>query len=148
MIMAASTTPISTQHSYFMYKVSTTWTKLFDYKTDPDEATAPDQLEVTTQQDTVKKYIEGLQDNPQKQYTCNYSLSIYRAIKALKGQEQDVAEWFGADSNGDPDGHDGKFAGKGFLDVYWNGGDANTVRNMTVTLTMTQPFADDSTVSV
>ena len=149
MIMAASTTPISTQHSYFMYKVSTTWTKLFDYKTDPDEATAPDQLEVTTQQDTVKKYIEGLQDNPQKQYTCNYSLSTYRAIKALKGVEQDIAEWFGAASDGvTPDGHNGKFAGKGYLDVYYNGGDVNTVRNMTVTLTMTAPLVEDSTVSV
>ena len=146
--MAASTTPISTQHSYFMYKVSTTWTQLFDFKTDPDESTAPDQLEVTTQSSLTKEYIEGLRDNPQKQYTCNYDLVTYRAIKALKGVEQDVAEWFGAASDGiTPDGHDGKFAGKGFLDVYWNGGDANTVRNMTVTLTMTKAFADDSTVS-
>ena len=146
--MAASTTPISTVHSYFMYKVSTTWTQLFSFKTDPDEATAPDQLEVTTQSDSVKKYIEGLQDNPQKQYTLNYNLATYRAIKALKGQELEVAEWFGAASDGmTPDGHDGKFSGKGFLAVYWNGGDANTVRNMTVTLTMTEPFTDDSTVS-
>ena len=139
---------ISTQHSYFMYKVSTTWTKLFDFKNDPDEATAPDQLETTTQSDNIKTYIEGLQDNPQKQYTLNYDLAIYRAIKALKGVEQDVAEWFGAASDGiTPDGHDGKFAGKGYLDVYWNGGDVNTVRNMTVTLTMTKAFADDTTVS-
>ena len=146
--MAASTTPISTKYSFFMYKVSTTWTKLFDFKTDPDEATAPEQLETTTQSDSVKTYIEGLQDNPQKQYTLNYSLTTYRAIKALKGVEQDVAEWFGASSDGTtPDGHDGKFAGKGYLDVYWNGGDANTVRNMTVTLTMTKPFVDDTTVS-
>lgn len=145
--MAASTTPISTQHSYFMYKVSTTWTKLFDFKTDPDQATAPDQLETTTQSDSIKTYIEGLQDNPQKQYTCNYDLPTYRAIKALNGQEQDVAEWFGANSSGEPDGHDGKFAGKGFLDVYWNGGDANTVRNMTVTLTMTSALVDDTTIS-
>ena len=146
--MAASTTPISTQHSYFMYKLSTTWTELFPFKTDPDEATAPDQLETTTQQALVKTYIPGLQDNPQKQYTCNYSLTTYRAIKALKGQELDIAEWFGAASDGiTPDGHDGKFVGKGFIDVYWNGGDANTVRNMTVTVTMTSPFVDDDTVS-
>lgn len=140
---------ISTQHSYFMYKVSTTWTKLFDFKTDPDEATAPDQLETTTQSDNIKTYIEGLQDNPQKQYTLNYDLAIYRAIKALKGVEQDIAEWFGAASDGTtPDGHNGKFAGKGYLDVYWNGGDTNTVRNMTVTATMTAPFDEDSTVSI
>lgn len=146
--MAASTTPISTQKSYFMYKVSATWTKLFDMKTDADEATAPDQLEVTTQSSLTKEYIAGLQDNPQKQYTANYDLVTYRLIKSLKGVEQDVAEWFGASSDGTtPDGHDGKFAGKGFLDVYWNGGDANTVRNMTVVLTMTKAFADDSTVS-
>ena len=145
--MAASTTPISTQHSYFMCKVSTTWTKLFDFKTDPDQSTAPDQLEVTTQSDNAKKYIPGLRDNPQKQYTLNYDLATYRAIKALKDTEQDLAEWFGAASDGTPDGHDGKFAGKGYLDVYWNGGDANTVRNMTVTVTVTQEFTDDTTVS-
>ena len=142
---------ISTQHSYFMKGTGTgtlTWTKLFDFKTDPDESTAPDQLEVTTQSSLTKEYIEGLRDNPQKQYTLNYDLAVYRTIKALKGQEVDVAEWFGAASDGvTPDGHDGKFAGKGYLDVYWNGGDANTVRNMTVTLTMTKAFEDDSTVS-
>lgn len=141
---------ISTQYSYFMVGSGSgtlTWTELFKFKTDPDEATAPDQLETTDQTCSIKTYIEGLQDNPQKQYTCNYDLSTYRAIKALKGVEQNVAEWFGANSSGVADGHNGKFSGKGYLDVYWNGGDVNTVRNMTVTLTMTSKFTDDSTVS-
>lgn len=146
--MAASTTPISTQHSYFMYKASTTWTKLFDFKNDPDQATAPSPIEVTTQSDNIKKYIPGLKDNPQKQYTANYDLVTYRAIKALAGQELDVAEWFGsASDNITPDGHDGKFTGKGFLDVYWNGGDVDTARNMTVVLTLTEEMVDDTTVS-
>ena len=126
---------ISTQHSYFMYKVSTTWTKLFDFKNDPDEATAPDQLETTTQSDNIKTYIEGLQDNPQKQYTLNYDLATYRAIKALKGVEQDVAEWFGAASDGiTPDGHDGKFSFDGMCSVYANGGGVNEVVDMTISI--------------
>lgn len=139
---------ISTQHSYFMKKTSSTWGKLFDFKTDPDQSGSPEQLETTTQSDNIHTYIPGLRPNEQKTYTLNYDLVTYRAIKALEGQELDLAEWFGAASDGvTPDGHDGKFVGKGYLDVYWNGGDVNTVRNMTVTVTCSAEFIDDDTVS-
>ena len=142
---------ISTQHSYFMKGTGTgtlTWTKLIDFKTDPDQSGSPDQLETTTQSDNIHTFIPGLRPNDQKQYTLNYDLATYRAIKALAGQELNLAEWFGAASDGvTPDGHDGKFAGKGYLDVYWNGGDVNTVRNMTVTVTCSAEFVDDTTVS-
>ena len=140
---------ISTQHSYFMYKVSTTWTKLFDFKNDPDQASAPEPLDCTTQSDNIKKYTPGLKDNPQKTYTLNYDLATYRAIKALgQDTEYDFAEWLGAASDGTtPDGHDGKFPFKGKIDVFWNGGDVNTVRNMTVVVTPNSEMEDDTTVS-
>ena len=134
---------ISTYQSYFMQGTGTTtltWAKLFDFKTDPDLGAAPEQLETTTQSDPAHTYIPGLEANEQKNYTLNYDATVYDSIKALKGQELDVAEWFGANSSGEPDGHNGKFVGKGYLDIYVNGGDANTVRNMTVVLTMSQLF--------
>jgi len=141
---------ISTYQSYFMNGTGTgtgtlTWAKLFDFKTDPDLGAAPEQLETTTQSDPAHTYIPGLEANEQKNYTLNYDSTLFDTIKALKGQELNVAEWFGADSSGAPDGHNGKFTGKGYLDVYVNGGDANTVRNMTVVLTMSQLFVKETT---
>lgn len=141
---------ISTYQSYFMQGTGTgtstlTWAKLFDFKTDPDLGAAPEQLETTTQSDPAHTYIPGLEANEQKNYTLNYDSALFDTIKALKGQELDVAEWFGADASGSPDGHNGKFVGKGYLDVYVNGGDANTVRNMTVVLTMSQLFVKATT---
>ena len=141
---------ISTYQSYFMKGTGTgtstlTWAKLFDFKTDPDLGAAPEQLETTTQSDPAHTYIPGLEANEQKNYTLNYDSTLFDTIKALKGQELDVAEWFGANSSGEPDGHNGKFVGKGYLDVYVNGGDANTVRNMTVVLTMSQLFVKATT---
>ena len=141
---------ISTYQSYFMQGTGTgtttlTWAKLFDFKTDPDLGAAPEQLETTTQSDPAHTYIPGLEANEQKNYTLNYDSTLFDTIKALKGQELNVAEWFGANSSGEPDGHNGKFVGKGYLDVYVNGGDANTVRNMTVVLTMSQLFVKATT---
>ena len=139
---------ISTYQSYFMQGTGTTtltWAKLFDFKTDPDLGAAPEQLETTTQSDPAHTYIPGLEANEQKNYTLNYDSTLFDTIKALKGQELNVAEWFGADASGSPDGHNGKFVGKGYLDVYVNGGDANTVRNMTVVLTMSQLFVKATT---
>ena len=141
---------ISTYQSYFMKGTGTdtlTWAKLFDFKTDPDLGAAPEQLETTTQSDPAHTYIPGLEANEQKNYTLNYDATVYDSIKALKGQELNVAEWFGANSSGEPDGHNGKFVGKGYLDVYVNGGDANTVRNMTVVLTMSKLFVKEATTS-
>ena len=141
---------ISTYQSYFMQGTGTgtlTWAKLFDFKTDPDLGAAPEQLETTTQSDPAHTYIPGLEANEQKNYTLNYDATVYDSIKALKGQELDVAEWFGANSSGEPDGHNGKFVGKGYLDVYTNGGDANTVRNMTVVLTMSKLFVKEVATS-
>ena len=141
---------ISTYQSYFMKGTGTgtlTWSKLFDFKTDPDLGAAPEQLETTTQSDPAHTYIPGLEANEQKNYTMNYDALVYDTIKALKGQELNVAEWFGANSSGEPDGHNGKFVGKGYLDVYVNGGDANTVRNMTVVLTMSQLFVKETSTS-
>ena len=141
---------ISTYQSYFMKGTGTgtlTWAKLFDFKTDPDLGAAPEQLETTTQSDPAHTYIPGLEANEQKNYTLNYDSALYDTIKALKGQELDVAELFGADASGTPDGHNGKFVGKGYLDVYANGGDANTVRNMTVVLTMSKLFVKEVATS-
>lgn len=139
---------ISTYQSYFMAKTATSttnpWEKLFDFKTDPDLGAAPEQLETTTQSDPAHTYIPGLEANEQKQYTLNYDSELFDKIKLMKGVIYEVSEWFGADVSGTPDGHNGKFTGKGYLDIYVNGGDTNTVRNMTVVLTMSELFVKET----
>jgi len=120
-----------------------TWSRLVEIKDFPDLAAAPEALEKTTTADPQRTFIEGILNNEQKSFTCNYNETDFAAIEALKGEEQNVAIWFGASvSNGvyTPDGSAGKFAGKGYISVFVNGGGINEVVNMTVSLTMTQGF--------
>lgn len=100
-------------------------------------------MEKTTTADPQRTYIEGILNNEQKTFTCNYNATDFATIDALKGTEQDVAIWFGASVNNGvytPDGSAGKFAGKGYISVFVNGGGINEVVNMTVSLTMTKGF--------
>lgn len=126
---------------------STTWARLIEIKDFPDLWGAPEPLDKTTTADPMYTYIEGIKTNDQKSFTCNYNSTDYGTIKALEGQIIDVAMWFGASESGGvytPDGSLGKFKGKGYVNAYINGGGVNEVVNMTVTLTMTEGFEQDS----
>lgn len=142
---------IATIGSHFMHKASSSasWTELFKFKTDPTLIDAPEVLDTTTQADHQRTSIFGLAANDTKAFTCNYESDVYDAIKALEGTEQDLSMWFGDtfDSSTNtytPTGTYGKFTGKGFLYVTPNGGDVNTVRDMTVTLAITVPFVKEA----
>lgn len=126
---------------------STTWAKLVDIKDFPDLGAAPEQIETTTLSDFARTYIPGIENTEQKTVTCNYTAADYATLAALKGTEQDIAIWFGGtESNGvvTPDGSNGKFVGKAYVDVFVAGAGVNEVVNMTVTLTMTQNFVKAS----
>ena len=104
---------------------------------------APEPLETTTLSDFARTFIPGIENTDQKTFTCNYTSADYTTLMGLKGAVQDVAVWLGASYSGGiytPDGSDGKFVGKGYIDVYVNGGGVNEVVNMTITLSMTQNF--------
>jgi len=120
-----------------------TWSRLVEIKDFPDLAAAPEPLEKTTLADDQRTYIEGILNNEQKTFTCNYNATDFDTLNNLKGVEQNVAIWFGASESGGvytPDGSMGKFEGKGFISVFVNGGGVNEVVNMTVSLTMTKGF--------
>ena len=122
---------------------STSWARICEIKSFPDLGAAPEQLDKTTTADPQRTYIEGILANEAKTFTANYNAADYATVEALKGQELDLAMWFGASESGGtytPDGHLGKFAGKGYVSVYVNGGNVNEVVNMTITLTMTKGF--------
>lgn len=141
---------ISTIGSHFMHKASSSasWTELFKFKVDPTLIDAPDILDTTTQADHARTGIFGLASSETKAFTLNYDADVYDSIKALEKQELDLSEWLGdtydATTNTyTPTGEYGKFTGKGYLFVSLNGGDVNTVRDMTVTLAVTVPFVKE-----
>lgn len=143
---------ISTIGSHFMKKTGSTWAELFKFKTDPTLIDAPEILDTTTQADHSRTSVFGLASNDAKTFTCNYDATTYDTLKALEGSELDLSLWLGDsyDSTNNaytPTGAYGKFTGKGYIYVSLNGGDVNAVRDMTVTLAVTQGFEKEATIT-
>lgn len=144
---------ISTIGSHFMKGAGTgtlTWEELFPFKTDPTLIDAPDLLDTTTQADHARTSIFGLAANDTKAFVTNYDSTLYDTLKALEDTELNLSLWLGDEYNSTtntytPTGQYGKFTGKGYLFVSLNGGDVNTVRDMTVTVAVTVPFVKETT---
>ena len=127
---------ISTYQAFLMKGSGTgtiTYTKLVDIKSFGDLGGTPEQLETTTLSNGSRTFIRGIQDQESIEFSCNYTASDYTTLSAIT-DETPFAVWFGAGSNGTPDGHNGKFSFKGELSVYVNGGGVNEVIDMTVTI--------------
>ena len=147
--------PISSYKAFLMKGTGSgtiTWAKLIDIKEFPDLGAAPEQLETTTLSDFARTYIPGIENTEQKTFTANYTSVDYAKLAALKGQELDIAIWFGGTEDAStrvvtPTGAQGKFTGKGYIDVFVAGAGVNEVVNMTITLTMTKNFVGDTTIS-
>lgn len=124
---------ISTISSYLMYSADgTTYSKLLDIKDYPDVVNPPEQLQATTLTDEQHWYIPGVKDNGGNiEFTANYTASDFSTVQALEGVEAYFAIWFG-DNSGTPDGHNGKFAFKGYPYAAKKGGGVNEVSEMTV----------------
>lgn len=97
----------------------------------------------------MQTFIAGIQtlDTSGMQFTCNYTLSEYTALKALESEtDHQFAVWFGATTSNNvdtPTGSDGKFAFKGQLSVFPSGGGVNEVINMTVSIAPSTKIALD-----
>lgn len=138
---------ISTYKVFLMKKSSSTYEKVIDIKEFPDLGGAPEMLETTTLSDRMQTYIPGIQSLDSLEFTANYTLTDYKTLKALEGQDTDYAVWFGGTENGDvvtPTGTDGKFKFSGSLSVYANGGGTNEVVEMTVTIAPSSPISLDT----
>ncbi len=134
---------ISTYKSFLMHKASSAWEKLIDIKSFPDLGGAPELLETTTLSDSMTTNIMGIQSLDALEFECNYTLEDYTKLKAMEGTETDFAVWLGGTESGGvatPTGSDGKFAFKGQLSVYVNGGGVNEVVNMTVSIAASTPI--------
>lgn len=128
---------ISTYKAFFMHKNTSNYEKLIDIKEFPDLGGAPEMLETTTLSDRMQTYIPGIQSLDSLEFTANYTLAEYQKLKKMEGTEKEFAIWFGGTEAGDtvtPTGSDGKYAFKGQLSVYVNGGGTNEVVEMTITI--------------
>lgn len=134
---------ISTYKVFLMQKQNTTYEKLIDIKDFPDLGGSPEMLETTTLSDKMQTYIPGIQSLDALEFNANYTKADYAKIKALDGQELELAVWFGGEeSNGTltPSGEDGKFNFKGYVSVFVVGGGTNEVVGMTVAVAPSTPI--------
>ena len=105
-----------------------TYEKLIDIKDFPDLGGAPEMLETTTLSDAMQTYIEGIQSADALEFTANYTKEDYATCNELKGIKTPYAVYFGED------GTNGKFEFEGYLSARVNGGGANEVVGMTVSI--------------
>ena len=134
----------------FTYKIflmkkgdQSAYEKLIDIKEFPDLGGSPEMLETTTLSDSMQTYIPGIQSLDALEFTANYTLADFTALKALDGVENDYAVWFGGTESGGvltPTGSDGKFEFKGQLSVFPVGGGVNEVVDMTITIAPSTPI--------
>ena len=134
---------ISTYKIFLMKKSSPAYEKLIDIKDFPDLGGAPEMLETTTLSDNMQTYIPGIQSLDALEFTANYTKEDFTKLKALEGQEIELAVWFGGTGEGaslTPTGSDGKFEFEGQLSVFPVGGGVNEVVDMTITIAPSTPI--------
>ena len=135
---------ISTYKVFLMKKnLPDTWAKLVDIKKFPDLGGEPEMLETTTLSDNMQTYIAGIQSLDGLTFTANYDMEDFQTLKALEGEENDYAVWFGGTGDAGsltPDGSNGKFSFKGQLSVFPVGGGVNEVVDMSITIAPSTPI--------
>ena len=139
---------ISTIYTFLMYAASSTYSKLVDIKEFPDLGGEPENIDVTTLSDKIRKYIAGVEDTGSLTFTANYTVADYETVKALAdGTSKKLAVWFGATAGNPPTptGSNGKFSFEGTLSVFVNGGGVNDPVNMTIVIAPSSEIGFSST---
>ena len=116
-----------------MYKATaeaSNYEKLIDIIEYPDLGGAPEQIDITTLSDHIKKSIQGIQELDSLEFPTNYDSEEYDKISALKDKEIHFAVYFGLN------GEYGIFEFTGMISVMINGAGVNEARKMTVTITV------------
>lgn len=106
----------------------TTWEQLCKIKSYPALGGAPEQLETTDLEDEVQTFILGVQSMDAMEFTANYTLDSYMAVKAKSMKDLHYRLKMGKD------GKDGIATWDGQHSVYANEGEVNGVREMTISV--------------
>ena len=125
----------NTYRTYLLYKDGGSFTKLIDIVDFPDLRGEPEMLDATTLSDPHQVNIPGILQSESKQFTANFDLANYQTLVGLEGTEREYAVFMGVN------GSMGAFYAKGYLTAIPLGGGSNAVRQMRITLALTEPFA-------
>lgn len=106
----------------------TTWEKLCKIKSYPALGGAPEQLETTDLEDEAQTFILGVQSMDSMDFTANYTLESYKAVKAKAITDLHYRLKMGEN------GKDGVATWDGQHSVYVNEGEVNGVREMTISV--------------
>ncbi len=106
----------------------TAWEKLCKIKKYPALGGAPEQLETTDMEDEVQTFIPGVQSMDAMEFTANYTLESYKAVKAKAMTALHYRLKMGKN------GKDGIATWNGQHSVYVNEGEVNGVREMTISV--------------
>ena len=137
---------ISTYQVFLMVKGVSDYDKLVDIKSFPDLGGTPETLDTTTLSDNMTTSIPGIQSLEALSFDANYTKESYSTLDEqsktdlASDEGTDYAVWFGADSEGKPDGHNGKFSFKGKMSVNPTGGGVNEVVGMNITIAPSTPI--------
>lgn len=113
------------------------WEKLCKIKSYPQLGGAPDQLETTDMEDGAQTFIPGVQSVDAMEFTANYTLTAYTAVKAKEGTALKYRLKMGTN------GADGVATWDGQHSVYINEGAVNAVREMTISVSPSTKISVD-----
>lgn len=136
--IAASTTPTNTYLTFLMHKAAggSDYTSLVPIKDYPDFLNDINTIDVTNLQQAMHTYILGLADTGgDMTFTANYIKSDYSTVKALEGEVQELALWFGGTVSGStvtPTGEDGKWSFSGYVKAGIVGKGVDEAREMQI----------------
>lgn len=106
----------------------TAWERLCKIKSYPALGGAPEQLETTDLEDETQTFILGVQSMEAMEFTANYTLEAYTAVKEKAMIDLHYRLKMGKN------GKDGVATWDGQHSVYVNEGEVNGVREMTISV--------------
>ena len=101
----------------------------------------PNMLDTTDLSCGAQTQTDGVRTAAPQKFRAHWQgKAWYTALEAKVGTEMNIAVWFGCDASGNPDGHDGKFAGKGTLALKVLGKGVDELRDIELSFAMSEPF--------
>lgn len=145
----------ATMHTYLLYNAGTSsapsWKKVVDIKDFPAMGGSPEQIETTTLSNEVSTFVTGVQSLSTFEFLANYSVTDYKAVKALQDSAQvyQFALAFGKPTSGTTFGDLGVFKWNGQVSAWLEGGGVNAVREMRISISATSEVSfSEETVTV
>lgn len=116
----------------------TSWEKLCKIKSYPALGGAPEQLETTDLEDDTQTFVPGVQSMDSMDFTANYTLEAYKAVKEKANTPLKYRLSMGAN------GVDGVATWEGQHSVYVNEGEVNGIREMTISVSPSTKISIDA----